>query len=153
MSSGSSIEWTETTWNPVTGCDRVSPGCDNCYALSLSARFKAMGQVKYQADGDPRTSGPGFGVTMHWDVVDQPLGWRRPQTVFVNSMSDLAHPKVADEFVAAVFAVMGMAGRHRFQVLTKRPRRLRALLRKPAFREAIAGAMVERGGCGGRLRR
>lgn len=146
MSSGSSIEWTETTWNPATGCDRVSPGCDHCYALSLSARLKAMGQAKYQADGDPRTSGLGFGVTMHWDVVDQPLGWRRPQTVFVNSMSDLAHPKVSDEFVAAVFAVMGMATWHRFQVLTKRPRRLRALLNKRAFREAVATEVAEREG-------
>lgn len=146
MSSGSSIEWTETTWNPVTGCDRVSPGCDHCYALSLSARLKAMGQVKYQVDGDPRTSGPGFGVTMHWGVVNQPLGWRRPQTVFVNSMSDLAHPKVSDAFVAAVFAVMGLARWHRFQVLTKRPRRFRALLNKDVFRAAVATEMAERAG-------
>lgn len=146
MSVGTSIEWTETTWNPNTGCDRVSPGCDHCYALSLSARLKAMGQPKYQADGDPRTSGPGFGVNMHWDVVDQPLTWRRPQTVFVNSMSDLAHPRVTDEFVAAVFAVMAIAEHHRFQVLTKRPHRFRSLLAKNAFRDMVADAMVQRGG-------
>lgn len=146
MGNRTSIEWTETTWNPNTGCDRVSPGCDNCYALSLSARLKAMGQPKYQTDGDARTSGPGFGVAMHWDVVDHPLSWRRSQTVFVNSMSDLAHPRVTDEFVAAVFAVMGVADQHRYQLLTKRPRRFRALLARPAFRRMIAEAMVERGG-------
>lgn len=146
MSVGTSIEWTETTWNPNTGCDRVSPGCDHCYALSLSGRLKAMGQPKYQTDGDPRTSGPGFGVAMHWDVVDQPLSWRRPQTVFVNSMSDLAHPRVTDEFIAAVFAVMGLADRHRYQVLTKRPRRFRALLQEGEFRGLVAKAMVQRKG-------
>lgn len=146
MSAGSTIEWTETTWNPNTGCDRVSPGCDHCYALSLSARLKAMGQPKYQRDGDPRTSGPRFGVAMHWDVVDQPLSWRRPQVVFVNSMSDLAHPRVTDEFVAATFAVMAIADHHRFQVLTKRPRRLRSLLAKDAFRALVADAVLERDG-------
>lgn len=144
MSSGSAIEWTHATWNPVTGCDRVSPGCDNCYALSLSARLKAMGQPKYQADGDPRTSGRGFGVTMHWDVVDQPLTWRKPQTVFVNSMSDLAHPRVSDEFIAAVYAVMILGGHHCFQVLTKRPRRLRGLLNKAQFRGLVAEAIEDR---------
>jgi protein gp37 len=146
MSVGTSIEWTESTWNPNTGCDRVSPGCDHCYALSLSGRLKAMGQPKYQTDGDPRTSGPGFGVAMHWDVVDQPLSWRRPQTVFVNSMSDLAHPRVTDEFIAAVFAVMGLADRHRYQILTKRPRRFRSLLQKSEFRSLVVQAMAERGG-------
>jgi hypothetical protein len=88
MSAATAIEWTEVTWNPVTGCDRISPGCDNCYALRLAARLKAMGQTKYQNDGDPRTSGPGFGVTCHEDVLGEPLQWRTPRTVFVNSMSD-----------------------------------------------------------------
>jgi Protein of unknown function (DUF5131) len=69
MSAGTSIEWTEVTWNPTTGCDRISPGCDNCYALTLAKRLKAMGQAKYQHNGDPRTSGPGFGVTVHEDVL------------------------------------------------------------------------------------
>jgi protein gp37 len=89
MSAGTSIEWTEVTWNPATGCDRISPGCDNCYALTLAKRLTAMGQAKYQHDGDPRTSGPGFGVTVHEDVLWEPLWWRKPRTVFVNSMSDL----------------------------------------------------------------
>jgi protein gp37 len=151
MSTSSSIEWTQTTWNPVTGCDRVSPGCDHCYALTLSARLKAMGQPKYQRDGDPRTSGPGFGVTCHRDVLDQPLSWRKPQTIFVNSMSDLFHPRVPDEFVAAVFAVMALADRHRYQVLTKRPKRLRALLRRPGFRGLIADAVIERDAAAERL--
>jgi len=86
------IEWTDATWNPTTGCDRVSPGCDHCYALRLAKRLKAMGQPKYQADGNPATSGPGFGVTVHPDALDVPRGWARPRTVFVNSMSDLFHP-------------------------------------------------------------
>lgn len=86
----SSIEWTEETWNPSTGCDRVSPGCDHCYALTLAKRLKAMGSAKYQNDGDPRTSGPGFGVTVHPDTLTEPLRWRDPRTVFVNSMSDLS---------------------------------------------------------------
>jgi len=119
------IEWAQETWNPVTGCDRVSPGCDHCYALTLAARLKAMGQPKYQRDGDPRTSGPGFGLTLHPDVLDQPLRWHRPRRVFVNSMSDLFHPEVSDFFIADVFAVMAGCPRHTFQVLTKRPQRMR----------------------------
>ncbi|WP_307835832.1 DUF5131 family protein [Phycicoccus sonneratiae] len=94
MSDKSAIEWTEATWNPVTGCDRISEGCDNCYALALAKRLKAMGVQKYQNDGDPRTSGPGFGVTVHPAALDQPLRWRSPRVVFVNSMSDLFHAKV-----------------------------------------------------------
>ena len=91
--SRSRIEWTEVTWNPTTGCDRVSAGCDNCYALTLAKRLKAMGNAKYQNDGDPRTSGPGFGVTVHPRTLMAPLRWR-PRTVFVNSMSDLFHARV-----------------------------------------------------------
>jgi protein gp37 len=151
MSARSSIEWTQTTWNPVTGCDRVSPGCDHCYALTLSARLKAMGQPKYQRDGGPGTSGPGFGVTCHRDALGQPLSWRKPQTIFVNSMSDLFHPKVPDEFVAAVFAVMALADQHRYQVLTKRPRRMRALLGRQGFRDLIADAVIERNPAAERL--
>jgi protein gp37 len=74
MSTATKIEWTEVTWNPATGCDRISPGCDHCYALRLAGRLKAMGQPKYQRDGDLRTSGPGFGVTVHEDVLLEPLG-------------------------------------------------------------------------------
>ena len=91
VATNSSIEWTEVTWNPVTGCDRVAAGCDNCYALALAKRLKAMGVEKYQNDGDPRTSGPGFGVTVHPAALDQPRKWRSPKVVFVNSMSDLFH--------------------------------------------------------------
>jgi hypothetical protein len=90
MATRTGIEWTQTTWNPTTGCDRISPGCDNCYALTLARRLKAMGLAKYQNDGDPRTSGPGFAVTCHEDVLAEPLSWRKPKTVFVNSMSDLS---------------------------------------------------------------
>src|ERR1700730_15328981 len=110
-----SIEWTETTWNPVTGCDRTSPGCDNCYALTLARRLKAMGQRKYQRDGNPRTSGPGFGITWHEHELDLPLHWRGERRVFVNSMSDLFHAEVPDEFIAQVFAVMALADQHEFQ--------------------------------------
>ena len=90
MTNRSSIEWTEVTWNPVTGCDRVSTGCDHCYALTLAKRLKAMGAAKYQQDGDPRTSGPGFGVSVHPEALDEPYRWRTPRVVFVNSMSDLS---------------------------------------------------------------
>lgn len=90
MADRSAIEWTEATWNPVTGCDRVSAGCDHCYAMTLAKRLKAMGSEKYQNDGDPRTSGPGFGVTIHPQTLDEPRRWRQPRTVFVNSMSDLS---------------------------------------------------------------
>ena len=93
MSNRSAIEWTETTWNPTTGCDQVSLGCDNCYALSFAKRLKAMGQPKYQNDGDPRTSGPGFGLTLHREVLLEPRRWRAPKLVFVNSMSDLFSPR------------------------------------------------------------
>lgn len=123
-----SIEWATHVWNPTTGCDRVSAGCDNCYALTLAKRLKAMGQSKYQRDGDPRTSGPGFGLTLHNDVVSQPLRWRRPRLVFVNSMSDLFHPEVPEPFLRRVFDVMTEARHHTFQVLTKRPERAAMLL-------------------------
>lgn len=90
MAAGTGIEWTEVTWNPTTGCDRISAGCDNCYALTLAKRLKAMGQAKYQNDGDPRTSGPGFGLTVHTGALRQPYTWSGHRVVFVNSMSDLS---------------------------------------------------------------
>lgn len=138
----SKIEWTTVTWNPTTGCDRVSPGCDNCYALTMAKRLKAMGQPKYQRDGDPRTSGPGFGLTVHPDVLEQPLRWRKPRRVFVDSMSDLFHSKVPDEFVATVFAVMALTPQHTYQILTKRPARMRALLSDAAWGRSIIDADV-----------
>ena len=128
MSTGSTIEWTDATWSPTTGCDRVSPGCDNCYALTLAKRLKAMGSAKYQRDGNLHTSGPGFGLTMHEGALALPLHWREPKKVFVNSMSDLFHPEVPDDFIAQVWIVMALAERHTFQVLTKRHGRMRALL-------------------------
>ncbi|MCA0181330.1 MAG: phage Gp37/Gp68 family protein [Actinobacteria bacterium] len=127
MADRSGIEWTEATWNPVTGCDRVSPGCDHCYALVLAKRLKAMGAAKYQKDGDPRTSGPGFGVTVHPSALDVPRRWKGPRLIFVNSMSDLFHARVPVEFVRSVLDVMRDTPRHTYQVLTKRPRRARLL--------------------------
>lgn len=124
MADKSSIEWTEATWNPTTGCDRITAGCDNCYALTLSKRLKAMGNAKYQNDGDPRTSGPGFAVTVHEDTLDIPRRWREPRVVFVNSMSDLFHARVPSDFVRRVFDVMAETPQHTYQVLTKRPLRL-----------------------------
>ena len=125
MALGSAIEWTEATWNPTTGCDRVSAGCDNCYALALSKRLKAMGAQKYQADGDPRTSGPGFGIAVHPDALDLPRSWRSPRVVFVNSMSDLFHARVPIGFVRDVFEVIADTPQHTYQLLTKRSSRLR----------------------------
>lgn len=124
MSDKSVIEWTEATWNPTTGCDRISSGCDNCYALALAKRLKAMGVAKYQTDGDLRTSGPGFGVAIHQDALDTPFTWRRPRLVFVNSMSDLFHAHVPNTFIQEVFEVMRDTPQHTYQILTKRSRRL-----------------------------
>lgn len=127
MAARSRIGWTGLTWNPVTGCDWVSPGCDRCYARTMARRLKAMGQPKYQNDGHPITSGPGFAVTVHPDVLTQPYGWPAGQTVFVNSMSDLFHARVPESFIRDVFAVMADTPQHTYQVLTKRSRRLRRL--------------------------
>ena len=118
MASGSSIEWTETTWNPVTGCTKVSYGCRNCYAERMAHRLQAMGLDKYRN---------GFAVTTHADVLAAPLQWRRPRLVFVNSMSDLFHEQIPVDFVQRVFDVMNRAPWHTFQVLTKRPERASAL--------------------------
>jgi protein gp37 len=128
MSDRSGIEWTEATWNPTTGCDRTSPGCDHCYALTLARRLKAMGNAKYSRDGDPRTSGPGFGLTTHPDQLELPRRWKTPRTIFVNSMSDLFHPDVPDSFIADVFSVISETPQHTYQLLTKRSQRMRRLL-------------------------
>jgi protein gp37 len=118
MSSASKIEWTETTWNPVTGCTKVSEGCRNCYAERLSRRLKLMGVCHYSN---------GFTVTTHEDSLIQPRIWKRPQMIFVNSMSDLFHEDVPLEFIQQVFHVMAKCPQHTFQVLTKRNERLREL--------------------------
>jgi protein gp37 len=120
----SAIEWTEATWNPTTGCDKTSPGCDNCYALTLAKRLKAMGQAKYQRDGNPTTSGPGFGLTLHPDTLDVPRSWATPRTIFVDSMSDLFHSAVPEEYIRLVFQVIAETPQHQYQVLTKRSKRL-----------------------------
>jgi protein gp37 len=125
MTTRTAIEWTQVTWNPTTGCDRISTGCDHCYAMTLARRLKAMGAPKYQEDGDPRTSGPGFGVSIHQGALREPYLWRSPRLVFVNSMSDLFHARVPLSFVRDVFAVMADTPQHTYQVLTKRSSRLR----------------------------
>ena len=124
MTTKTAIEWTEMTWNPTTGCDRVSPGCDHCYALTMAKRLKLAGAKAYQTDGDPRTSGPGFGLALHPERLNDPLKWRDPRVVFVNSMSDLFHAKVPFEFVEQVWATMAKTPQHTYQILTKRPDRM-----------------------------
>jgi protein gp37 len=114
MAQNSSIEWTEATWNPVTGCTKVSPGCKHCYAERMALRLRAMGQPRYRN---------GFRITLQEDVVDLPLRWRKPRKIFVNSMSDLFHRDVPVEFISRCFDVMRRAAQHTFQVLTKRPER------------------------------
>ncbi|MGI5245156.1 DUF5131 family protein [Dactylosporangium sp. CA-139066] len=144
MADRSSIEWTEATWNPTTGCDRISAGCDNCYALTLAKRLKAMGSPKYQTDGDERTSGPGFGVALHPDALSIPQRWREPRVVFVNSMSDLFHARVPVSFVKQVFDVMAATPQHTYQILTKRAKRLAAIGSKVAWPSNVwIGVSVE----------
>jgi len=115
LSEASRIEWTECTWNPVTGCTKLSSGCQNCYAERMTRRLQAMGTPRY-ADG--------FAVRTHEDALDIPVRWRKPRTVFVNSMSDLLHEDVPDSFIAKVFDTMVRCPQHTFQVLTKRAARL-----------------------------
>lgn len=115
MAQRSSIEWTECTWNPLTGCTKISPGCAHCYAERMARRLKAMGQPRYRN---------GFRLTIHNDLVAQPLHWRIPRSIFVNSMSDLFHKGVPLDFIVRIFGAMKEASHHRFQVLTKRSHRL-----------------------------
>ena len=115
MGVGTSIEWTTATWNPLTGCTKISPGCTRCYAERMSHRLRLMGQPNYAN---------GFDLTLHEHMLDQPLRWRKPQSVFVNSMSDLFYRDVPVEFIRRVFDVMRRAHWHQFQVLTKRADRL-----------------------------
>ena len=115
MGLNSPIEWTNTTWNPVTGCTKISPGCGHCYAKRMSERLRAMGNPNYAN---------GFELTLHERMLELPLSWRKPQQIFVNSMSDLFHDDVPDSFILSVFDVMRRANWHQFQVLTKRSERL-----------------------------
>ena len=121
MAQGSGIEWTESTWNPVTGCNKISPGCKHCYAERMAERLQAMGQPNYRN---------GFQLTLQPRMLELPLAWKRPQTIFVNSMSDLFHKDVPLDYIQRVFDVMRRAHWHRFQVLTKRADRLAALDRE-----------------------
>lgn len=116
MGAKSAIEWTESTWNPVTGCTKISPGCKHCYAERMSQRLKAMGQPNYAN---------GFALSLHEHVLELPLRWKSPQVIFVNSMSDLFHKNVPQEFMLRVFDVMNRADWHTYQILTKRSGRLR----------------------------
>ncbi|MDY7010926.1 MAG: phage Gp37/Gp68 family protein [Planctomycetota bacterium] len=118
MATKTSIEWTESTWNPVTGCTKVSPGCMNCYAERMAYRLQAMGQPNYVN---------GFKLTVHENALELPLRWKRQQVIFVNSMSDLFHEDVPTDFILRVFNVMTLARRHVFQVLTKRSENLLSL--------------------------
>jgi len=115
MANHSGIEWTESTWNPLTGCTKISPGCKNCYAERMARRLKAMGQPNYVN---------GFKLTAHEHMLERPLNWKKPQMIFVNSMSDLFHRDAPLEFIHKVFDIMRRAWWHQFQVLTKRARRL-----------------------------
>ena len=115
MAQNSSIEWTESTWNPITGCNKISPGCKFCYAERMAKRLKAMGSENYKK---------GFKLSLHEHVLELPLTWKKPQTIFVNSMSDLFHKNVPLEFILKMFEVMNIASWHRFQILTKRSDRL-----------------------------
>lgn len=118
MALATSIEWTEATWNPVTGCTKISPGCKHCYAERMAKRLKAMGQKNYKY---------GFALTLQPHALELPLRWKQPQMIFVNSMSDLFHDRVPEDYIQEVFATMRRAHWHQFQVLTKRSQRLRQL--------------------------
>lgn len=118
MAANSKIEWIETTWNPVSGCSKISLDCRHCYAERLAKRLQAMGVKRYSN---------GFAVTLHWDLVQLPLRWKVPRLILVNSMSDLFHENVPFDFIRRVFAVMGDCPQHTFRILTKRSCRLREL--------------------------
>lgn len=128
MADKTAIEWTDATWNPVTGCVEVSPGCDNCYAKTFAERWRGTPGHHFEN---------GFDVTLRPERLDQPLRWKRPRKVFVNSMSDLFHADIPDEYVAKVFAVMAATPQHTYQVLTKRHGRMRTLLNNADWRTEV----------------
>jgi protein gp37 len=135
MATNSTIEWTEATWNPLTGCAKISPGCKHCYAERMAIRLKAMGQANYAN---------GFKLTLQEQALELPLQWRKPRTVFVNSMSDLFHKDVPTSFIHRVFDVMRKAYWHQFQVLTKRADRLELLSKELTWAPNIwMGVSVE----------
>lgn len=135
MAANSAIEWTEATWNPVTGCTKISLGCQNCYAERMARRLQAMGQPNYAM---------GFKVTTHDNVLSLPLTWKKSRTIFVNSMSDLFHEKVPAAFISKVFGIMRQAPQHTFQVLTKRSKSMLGLSRSLPWPENVwMGVTVE----------
>ncbi len=144
MGTKTEIEWTDATWNPIRGCSKVSPGCKNCYAETMAARFCGEGQPYAGVIERGRWNGQ---ITFHPHKLDEPLRWQKPRRVFVNSMSDLFHPRVTFETIAGIFGIMGAAPRHTFQILTKRPERaekfFRWLKRWPDAYEACANFIHE----------
>lgn len=144
MAQATSIEWTEATWNPVTGCTKVSPGCKFCYAERMAKRLEAMGQPRYRN---------GFRVTLQPDIVDLPLRWKSSKMIFVNSMSDLFHVDVPTLFIQRCFETMRRATHHTFQVLTKRPERAAAIAGSlPWPKNVWFGTSVENQDCTWRIR-
>ncbi|UJX46609.1 DUF5131 family protein [Xanthobacter sp. YC-JY1] len=133
MADKSAIEWTDATWNPIVGCSLVSPGCTNCYAMRMAARLEAMGQAAYAGTTKPSAAGPVWTgkVSLHRPALFKPLDWKKPRSIFVNSMSDLFHPAVRVEDILHVFTVMAIAHQHDFQILTKRNDRMRRFIRQP----------------------
>ena len=143
MAIKTSIEWTESTWNPSTGCDAISPGCVNCYAERMAHRLQAMGQAKYAN---------GFQLTVHPQTLELPLSWKKPQRIFVNSMSDLFHDQVPVAYIQQVFDTMRRAHWHQFQVLTKRSGRLLALTERIEWPPNVwMGVSVESAAYKGRI--
>lgn len=125
MSDKTAIEWTDATWNPTTGCTQVSPGCDHCYALTLAERFRGTPGHYFEN---------GFDVQLRPDKLDQPLRWKKPRRIFVNSMSDLFHEAIPDEYIAKVWTVMAAAPQHTYQILTKRHARMRSVVTRIGWR-------------------
>lgn len=147
MSDGSKIEWTDATWNVVIGCDKVSPGCDHCYAIRTAHRFQehpnpavAVAYAGTEAAGDWTGR-----VNLVESRLDLPLRWKRPRRIFVNAQSDLFHKDVPDEFIARVWAVMAMADQHTFQILTKRHGRMRSLLNDREFYRLVRDQLAAAG--------
>lgn len=143
MAQNSTIEWTESTWNPVTGCTKISSGCKNCYAERLALRLQAMGNRNYKN---------GFSVTMHRHALDIPLKWKKPKMVFVNSMSDLFHPEVTLDFIEKIFHVIENTPQHTYQVLTKMSERLTEIQEKLRWPDNLwLGVSIENEECSFRV--
>jgi len=143
MAQKSKIEWTESTWNPVTGCDKISAGCENCYAMRMANRLQKMGNAKYV---------DGFKLSLHSSCLNDPISWKKPMHIFVNSMSDLFHKDVPLEYIQNVFEVMNHCDHHIFQVLTKRAARLQSVADKVTWTDNIwLGVTVENETCKNRI--